>query len=148
MAYQDRDMVSQEALINDKNREMTLTIKSSKSPTSKPSKYPTSSITASNPLTVKSMGGYRMPVPILEQGSTIKDVKTHVAEAWNNKYGTNYTDVNIHLAGPGSLVGKGSEFMAYQDRDMVSREALINDKNREMHMTVKGSRSAVKENQG
>lgn len=145
MAYNDGDMILRDALIKYPNRLMHVVIKTSAEKSSivfaaeEEKQYVTSSITASNPLMVRSMGGYDIPVPFLKEGATIWDVKTQVAEAWNHKYEKEYTEKDIHLVGPGSYVGQALDVMAYQDEHKIFFEAIKSDEQRLMHVVIRPS---------
>lgn len=98
---------------------------------------PAFSLPKSAPLIAKSLTGDEYAINTLTKGATVKDIKAKVAELWNQKHHTNVTADKVALAGPGAFVSKGDESIVYNDNDVISRDALLNAKQRVVWLAIK-----------
>lgn len=97
----------------------------------------TSTITDSTPLTVISMAGFKIEVPYLDKDATIEDLKKYVAQKWNEKYNTNWTEENVHLFGSDTVVGGTTgNVIKYKNEDRISIEAIHKSKDRRINVTI------------
>ena len=84
-------------------------------------RVPTSTITDSTPLKVRSLTGYTMEIESFQEGDKILDLKNQVAQKWNAYYNTNLTGSNIILVGLDFLVGNSTgATIAYKNDSSLS----------------------------